>query len=51
MKTPDSAQLLALLGASGGYVIGHYDQILAAACAAAGLFYTLWKWKKEASSK
>lgn len=44
----DSAHLAALAGSGFGYVLAHYDQILSAACALAGLAYTLWQWRRKA---
>lgn len=48
---PDSAQIIAALGSFGGFALANFDRIAAAACALAGLGYTIWKWRKEARSE
>jgi hypothetical protein len=47
----DSTQIIAAVGASGGFVLANFDRIAAALCALAGLGYTLWKWRREAAGK
>lgn len=47
----DSAQILAALGTTGGFVLANFDRIAASLCALAGLAYTLWKWRREARAR
>jgi hypothetical protein len=47
----DSAQLASLLGSSAGFIFANFDRILASLCALVGLLYTLWKWRREATSR
>ena len=51
MSRPDSAQIFALIGASGGFILANFDRIAATLCALAGLGYTIWKWRREARAK
>lgn len=46
----DSAQVIAAAGTAGGFILANFDRIAAAACALAGLGYTLWKWHREAKA-
>ncbi len=47
----DSIQFFAFLGAVGGYMLGNYDKLAAAACSLTLLAYTLWKWYKRAQKE
>lgn len=47
---PDSAQVIATIGSLAGFVAANYDRLLAGACAAVGISYTIWKWRREAKS-
>lgn len=44
----DSAQIVAAVGSSGGFLLAHYDRITAALCGLVGVAYTLWRWRREA---
>lgn len=46
-RSADSAQVLALIGSLGGFILTHYDRIIAALCGLVGIAYTLWKWRRE----
>lgn len=48
---PDSAQLLAAIGSTGGFILANFDRLAATACALVGLVYTLWKWRREYLAK
>ena len=46
----DSAQAIAAIGSAGGFLLANFDRIAAAACALAGMGYTLWKWHRDAKA-
>lgn len=45
---PDSAQILAAVGSTAGFLLANFDRIAACACALVGIAYTIWKWRREA---
>jgi glycine/serine hydroxymethyltransferase len=47
MKSPDSAQLSATLGAIGAFTLADAAHVAGLLCAVIGAAYTLWKWRRE----
>lgn len=48
MSRPDSAQIMSGIGTFFAFLFDHSDKIAGASCAAVGVGYTLWKWRRDA---